>query len=150
MKYLKWLLFVPVAIVPCLVMLGGTPWLGLVLAFALAAALTILLTYNHWTGKELACTILLLKIFYLFPYVFMIQLYYHEGPFGFLSLALLMCAFFSFPPSLTGLAAVLRCRREGRLTHTRAVVYGILQFVFLADVVCAILLCRAAFKKEDS
>lgn len=64
--------------------------------------------------------------------------------------SILYSLFSGLPASLTGLAAVLRYRREDRLTSTQAVVYGILQFVFLADVVCAILLCRAAFKKEDS
>ena len=43
---------------------------------------------------------------------------------------------------LVGLAAVLRCRMEGRLTARAAIVNGILQFVFCADVISAIWVYR--------
>lgn len=39
---------------------------------------------------------------------------------------------------LAGLAAVLRCRAEGRLTTKAAVLNGILQFIFCADVFSAV------------
>lgn len=39
---------------------------------------------------------------------------------------------------LAGLAAVLRCRAEGRLATKTAVLNGILQFVFCADVFSAV------------
>ena len=43
---------------------------------------------------------------------------------------------------LVGLAAVLRCRVEGRLTNKAAAVNGILQFVFCADIISAIWVYR--------
>lgn len=49
---------------------------------------------------------------------------------------------------MLGLAAVLRCKKEGLLTSKQAVVYSILQFVFCADVIAAVLLWRKASRGE--
>lgn len=182
MKYLKWLLFVPVAAYPWLLVLifthcSSEQTVGLcALAFAVAltAALAVFFTRNNWTVKELSLAALAVRLLHIFPCLYLLT------SVGFLSLlpywtsqaepsnmrnlvflleclalllmvvGLILYSLFSgLPASLTGLAAVLRCRKEDRLTSTQAVVYGISQFVFLADVVCAILLCRATFKKED-
>ena len=47
-----------------------------------------------------------------------------------------------FLSGLVGLAAVLRCRAEGRLTDKAAIVNGIFQFVFCADIISAIWVYR--------
>lgn len=181
MKYLKWLLFIPiVAVLPYLYdhCFGLSEQLGCCLsvsALALAAAAIVYFTRSHWTGKELSLAVLVTKILQLLPCLYLLimsvqagalgLLFHHlettshseENPsllFFFLCLFvvlwfLLYTLFSGLPTSLAGLAAVLRCREESRLTSTQAAVYGVLQFIFLADVVCAILLCRAAFKEED-
>ena len=50
---------------------------------------------------------------------------------------------------LVGLAAVLRCRTEGRLTRKAAILNGILQFVFCADVCSAVWVFYKSGKREE-
>ncbi len=173
MKYLKWLLVVPIAVSPLLLWFTlGTEWVLWGLFFCFLAALAVCLSRNYWTGKELAWTALTVKILQFFPSAYILRGSCLLGVFSawaattppndhyvmfllgelvsfLLVLFLLLYVLCILPACLLGLAAVLRCRKEGRLTSKQAVVYGVLQFVFLADVVCAILLCRATFKKED-
>lgn len=181
MKHLKWLLFLPIVAFPCFLnyLLAFSEFdqtaVLCALAVALAAALTVFFTRNHWTVKELSVVTLISKLlhtfFTIYPFIavgFVSILAYwtslvepskeRDGILALYCIMLFLLLLFlllytllsGLPSSLAGLAAVLRCRKEGRLTSKRAAIYGVLQFVFLADVVCAILLCRAAFKKEGS
>lgn len=49
---------------------------------------------------------------------------------------------------LAGLAAVLRCRSEGRLAGKAAVLNGILQFIFCADVFSAVWVYQKSKEKR--
>ncbi len=169
LKYLKWLLVVPIVASPLLfwfdpdraVLCGLLAFLCVLPAFFLQSL---------WTDKELAWTALVVKALHLFPSAYTLGVTCLSWVFSawaaadpnnpMFSLGLLvsfLSIFFlplyilsALPGCLLGLAAVLRCRKEGRLTSTQTAIYGVLQFVLLADVVCAILLCRAALKKEVS
>ncbi len=51
---------------------------------------------------------------------------------------------------LVGLAAVLRCRAEGKLERKAAVIHGILQFIFCADVFSAVWVYIKSRKEKES
>ena len=172
MKYLKWLLLLPVAVYPYIyfvVIMPGLPedienilrWLvntldlniwsfiGLTWLVGLAGALLIFLSRKHWTARELALANMLIKLIhipsYMFWFIFGIAMILFMGPVW----AFLMDAMTIALSGLAGLAAVLRCRAEGRLTTGAAVVSGILQFVFCADVFSAIWVYIKSRKEKE-
>ena len=146
----------PVAVFPYTIWLVGTIEENLHIAPVLQVALFWLLglmgavyTFwqslrGNWEGRELALAGMLIKLFQIENYVMLFV--------GGAGLGLL------FPPialflwlldvltivlsGLVGLGAVFRCRGEGRLTNRAALVNGMLQFVFCADVFSAIWVYR--------
>ncbi len=153
MKYLKWLSPLYVAAFPYLCLWGiygaqavlhGNPfvWMGLLWLAGLAAGLAVLLARNRWTVRELARVNLFIKLVHIPAYVF----WFAAGILFFLfmgaPLAFFMDVMAISLSGLVGLAAVTRCKKEGVLTGKQAVIHGILQFIFCADVVSAIILYR--------
>lgn len=147
MTHLKWIPPLYTAVFPyvCLAALYGEPLrdifprhpfrlVGLAWAVGLAAALVVLFTRNRWTARELARANMLIKLVHIPAYVF----WFAVGILFFLfmgaPLSFVMDVMAIILSGIVGLAAVLRCRVEGRLTTKAAVVNGILQFVFCADV----------------
>ncbi len=154
MKYLKWLLLLPVAAFPYgylaelygAYIVGGSArlpidpslLLWLFRLAALAVVLIIFFTRDRWTGRDLALAGMLVKLVQIPAYV----LWFLVGM-AFFLLAGPVMAFFVDAQTillsgLVGLAAVLRCRTEGKLERKTAVIHGILQFIFCADVFSAI------------
>ena len=158
---LKWIPLLPVAVFPytiwivgsiapppCLsspavspVVLLGLFWLlGLI-----GGVLTLWQSLRgKWEGRRLALVSMLIKLLHVQNYITL-----------FLG-AMLLFAIPMVPvliwvvdvmtillSGLVGLAAVLRCRAEGRLTNKAAVINGILQFVFCADMISAIWVYRS-------
>ena len=153
---------VPVAVFPftiwlALGMMGGTepppihPYLLIVLFWLLGLAGAVIVLWQavrgKWQGRSLALASMLIKLLHIQNYVTL-----------FFGAALMVVIPFLFPmvaalawvvdvltiilSGAVGLAAVVRCRMEGRVTAKAAVVNGILQFVFCADVVSAIWVYR--------
>ena len=157
MKYLKWLLLLPVAAFPYLffVFYWLTHWEPFTRAelgwlVGLAAVVAVLLARGRWTGRELALANMLMKLIHIPAYVLWfglgLAIFLFAGPI----LAFVMDALAIALSGLVGLAAVLRCRAEGRLTAGAAVVNGILQFVFCADVFSAFWVFYKSGKREES
>ncbi len=120
---------------------------GIAWALGLAAALVVLFTRNRWTGRELARASMLIKLVHIPAYA----VWFAVGILLFLfmgaPLAFVMDVMAIILSGIVGLAAVLRCRRERRLATKAAVVNGVLQFVFCADVFSAVWVYRNT--KED-
>ena len=138
-------------------MLGGTepgpvnPLLLIALFWLLGLAGAVIVLWQavrgKWQGRKLALASMLIKLLHIQNYVTL-----------FFGAALMVVIPFLFPmvaalawvvdvltiilSGAVGLAAVVRCRMEGRVTAKAAVVNGILQFVFCADVVSAIWVYR--------
>lgn len=166
MKIAKWLPLLPAAVFPYTIWVVGSmadvggsapPALSpvvLLLLFWLLGLMGGVFTLwqslrGKWEGRRLALASMLIKLFHMQNYLVL-----------FLG-ALLLFVIPMVPvliwvvdvmtialSGLIGLAAVLRCRAEGRLTNKAAVVNGILQFVFCADVFSAIILYRKTGKGE--
>lgn len=156
MKYLKWLPLLPVAAFPFMIWLVGTieeqtgvnPVFQVALFWLLglvgAAAALWQSIRGRWEGRKLALASMLVKLFQIQNYV---VLFLGGAGLGLLfsPIALflwLLDVMTIFLTGLVGLAAVFRCRVEGRLTTKAMVVNGILQFVFCADVFSAIWVYR--------
>ena len=157
---LKWLPLLPVAVFPYTIWLvgsitdvggGSLPVFApsvLLLLFWLLGLVGAALTFwqslrGKWEGRKLALASMLIKLFHIQNYITL-----------FLG-AMLLFAIPMVPvliwvvdvmtiilSGLVGLAAVLRCRGEGRLTNRAALVNGMLQFVFCADIISAIWVYR--------
>lgn len=155
MKYLRWLLPLYIAAFPYLCFAGlymeqmqaifpGHPFrlVGIFWLAGLAAALAAFFTRNRWTARELARANMLIKLLHIPAYVF----WFAAGILFFLFmgalLAVLMDALAISLSGLFGLAAVLRCGREGGLTGGRVILHGVLQFIFCADVFSAVSVYR--------
>lgn len=124
--------------------LDKDPWTAVLWFWlaALAAALALFLTRKGWSARQLARAGMWVKLVqipaYVMWFVLGAALFLFMGPL----LAFLVDAMTILLSGLIGLAAVLRCRREGILTVRQAVIHGILQFVFCADVFSAVILYR--------
>ena len=152
MKYLKWLLLflllLPPAVLPLYFLPRPRPspdssassgwsflpflWLGLVFL----CVLLVFFTRSRWTGKELALANAWIKLIHLPIHMFWFNMGLLTHFFVWRLLAFFMGGAIALS-GLVGLAAVLRCRAEGRFTTGVAVINGILQFVFFADVLSA-------------
>ena len=173
MKYLKWLLLLPVAVYPYIYFvvvfdllsedikdilswlvntldLNIWSFIGLTWLVGLAGALLIFLSRKHWTARELALANMLIKLIHIPSYVIWfilgIAMILFMGPVW----AFLMDAMTIALSGLVGVVAVLRCRAGGRLTTRAATVNGILQFVFCADVFSAIWVFYKSGKSKES
>ena len=102
---------------------------------------------GRWQGRRLALASMIIKLLHIQSYValFFIAL---SGVFLLFLLPMLVALVWVLDvmtiilSGLVGLAGVLRCRAEGRLTTKAAIVNGILQFVFCADVFSAVWVYR--------
>lgn len=156
----KWLPLLPVAVFPYTIwVVGSITDVGggslpvfvpsvLLLLFWLLGLIGGVLTFwqsvrGKWEGRRLALAGMLIKLFHIQNYITL-----------FLG-AMLLFVIPMVPvliwvvdvmtillSGLVGLAAVVRCRMEGRLTNKAAVVNGLLQFVFCADIISAIWVYR--------
>lgn len=155
MKYLKWLLLLPVAAFPYVYFVGnwldfsGDSWtlIGFGWLPGLVAAALVFLTRNHWTAKELALANMLIKLVQIPAYVIWFAVAVVLFLFMGALIALVMDGMAIILSGLVGLAAVLRCRKEGQLAGEKALLHGILQFVFCADVVSAVLVYRESRRR---
>lgn len=157
MKYLKWLLFLPIAGFPYvlfLVLYGhGDFWGALSVTWltGLICALVVLFVRRLWSVQALSLTAMIVKLLqipaYVMWFLFAMVAFLFGGPviaFFFDVLTIILSG-------LLGLAGVLRTREEGKLTTPQAVGYGILQFIFCVDIVSAILVyCASRKHKEET
>lgn len=124
--------------------LDKNPWTAVLWFWlaALAGAIALLFTRRDWDARQLARAGMWVKLLQIPAYAlwFMVGavMFIFMGPL----LAFLVDAMTIILSGLVGLGAVLRSKKEGILTVSQAVVHGILQFVFCADVVSAIILYR--------
>ncbi len=160
MKAAKWLPLLPAAVFPYTIWVVGSmtdvggsapptlsPVVLLLLLWLLGLIGGVVILWQslrgEWEGRKLALVSMLIKLFHIQNYIVL-----------FLG-AMLLFAIPMVPvliwvvdvmtialSGLVGLAAVLRCRVEGRLTNKAAAVNGILQFVFCADIISAIWVYR--------
>lgn len=157
-QYLRWLLLVPITVFPygALLLLYShleqfwsilcAMWLA-----GLACALAAIFLRQRWEPETLALGTMLVKLVQIPAYV----LWFIFAVVAFLFGGAVVAFFFdalTIPLSgILGLAAVLRNRRAGRLTTAQAVGYGILQFMFCADIIAAILVyCQSRKHKEET
>ena len=160
MKIMTWIVLLPVAAFPYTIWIVGRiadvggrepPGVSPVILlglFWLAGLVGTIITFwqsfwGKWEGRKLALASMLIKLFHIQNYIvlFLGALFLFVIPIvpaliwavDVMTIAL---------SGLVGLAAVLRCRMEGRLTARAAIVNGILQFVFCADVISAIWVYR--------
>ena len=146
MKVLKWLLLLPPAILPYLPFFlssadGGflpayMKWFGV----ALGCSLVVYFTRSRWDAGELSlaiCVVKLVQILVMTRYIYAI-----------LFLPLLYYLYF-LPTCLVGLSAVLQSREEEVLPTKRAALHGVLQFLFIADVVSAVILYRKVKQSKE-
>ena len=157
---MKWIALLPAAVFPYTVWVVGDlaevggrepPALSPVLLLGLfwllgfvGAAVTLWQSIRgKWEGRKLAFASMLIKLFHIQNYIvlFLGAMLLFALPMVPVMIWLLdvMTIFLS---GLVGLAAVLRCRAEGRLTNKAAIVNGIFQFVFCADIISAIWVYR--------
>lgn len=157
MKYLKWLPLLPVAAFPYLYFVINRlalwdPWTKVVVGWfvCLAGAAVVYLTRNRWTGRELALANLIIKLIHIPAYV----LWFAVGIATLLLLgpviAFVMDVMAIALSGIVGLAAVLNCRKEGLWALEKAGLYGILQFVFCADVFCAVWIYHKSRKSKEN
>lgn len=123
---------------------GKDPWIAVLWFWAadLAAAIALLMTRKGWSARRQARATMWVKLVqipaYVMWFVLGAALFLFMGPL----LAFLVDAMTIIVSGLVGLGTVFRCRKEGILTGKQTVTHGILQFVFCADVVSAIILYR--------
>ena len=160
MKDFKWLCLIPVAVFPYTIWVVGSiaeamgtaaptfsPVILLLLFWLLGLAgafLTLLQSLRGcWEGRKLALASMIIKLFHIQNYI---VLFFGAIFLFMIPLVTVMIWVFDVMSitlsGLVGLAAVLRCRVEGRLTTKAAIVNGILQFIFCADVISAIWVYR--------
>ena len=132
-------------------LLIGLFWL---LGFAGAVAVLWQTAQGKWEGRKLAMANMIVKLLQIGHYVTLFLFAVSGALILFLFPMLAAIAFIVDVMTialsgLVGLAAVLRCRVEGRLTTGAAIVNGILQFVFCADVFSAIWVFYKSGKREE-
>ena len=154
---MKWIVpLLPVAAFPYTLWMVGTieelthisPVLSMALFWlaGLAGAIVVCrqALRGQWDGHKLALAVMIVKLVHIQNYG---MLFLGAVGLGLLfpAIAVLIWIVDVMTISLTGLiglAAVLRCRADKRLTSKAALVNGILQFVFCADVFSAIWVYR--------
>ena len=124
-------------------------FIGFTWLVGLTCALLTFLLRDHWTARELALSNMLIKLIHIPSYVvwFIIGVAFviFMGPVW----AFIIDAMTIALSGLVGLIAAFCCKKEGSLTGQQTVLYGILQFIFVVDVISAIVLyCKAKESKE--
>ena len=131
--------------------------IGLFWLLGLAGALVVFwqAVRGKWEGRSLALANMIVKLLHIGHYVTMFLFAMSGALILFLlpmlaAIALVTDVMTIALSGIVGLAGVVRCRMEGRLTTTAAIVNGILQFVFCADVFSAVWVFCNSRKKEES
>lgn len=151
MKVAKWLLLLPIVLFPygfwasMWLKLPGREDLWLLLwPIGLIGALFILY-FTHKGELEthsIALANMVVKLLQIPAYALWFVMGAAMFLFGFFMVSFIVDVLTIALSGLVGLGAVLRCKKEGLLNGKQALVYGILQFVFCADVFSAIILYR--------
>ena len=146
-------------------MLGGTEpppvnpllLIGLFWLLGLAGAVAVFwqAVRGTWDGRKLALANMIVKLLHIGHYVTMFLLAASGALLLFLfpmlaAIALVTDVMTIALSGIVGLAGVVRCRMEGRLTTGAAVVNGILQFVFCADVFSAVWVYIKSRKEKEN
>ena len=120
--------------------------IGLLWLLGLAGAVVVFwqAVRGKWEGRRLALTNMIVKLLHIGHYVTMFLFAVSGALILFLfpmlvAIALVTDVMTIALSGIVGLAGVVRCRMEGRLTTGTAIINGILQFVFCVDVFSAIL-----------
>ena len=116
--------------------------LPFILGLVCTIALFIWSRRGFWSAKQLALASMIVKLAQIPAYVIWFVLGVSFFLFGLAAVAFIVDVAAILFSGLVGLAAVRRCRAEGHLTREAALIHGILQFVFCADVVSAIWVYR--------
>lgn len=123
----------------------------------LLCALIVLFTQRLWASRTLALATMVVKLVQIpsggvWSLLVLISLLCGTDPQA-PQLGLTLALFFGAPAiilsGILGLAAVMRSRKVGALTNRQAVGYGVLQFIFCADIVGSILVYRANRKHKE-
>ena len=157
---MKWIALLPVAVFPYAIWVvgdlakaGGTAspvfspvlllWLFWLLGLAGAVVTLWQSLRGRWEGRKLALASMLIKLFHIQNYIvlFLGAMFLFAIPMVPV-LIWVVDVLTIFLSGLVGLAAVFRCRVEGRLSNRTAVVNGILQFLFCVDIFSAIWVYR--------
>lgn len=115
---------------------------ALTIGLVCAVVILTLSGWRRWAGREAALLSMAVKLAQIPAYL----VFFWVGLSGlamvqFAAVTMIVWVLDLFTigiSGLAGLAAVLRCRAEGRLTTKTAVLNGILQFIFCADVFSAV------------
>ena len=130
--------------------------IGLFWLLGLAGAVVVFwqAVRGKWEGRKLAQANMIVKLLHIGHYV-TVFLFAASGAlilflFPMLAAIALVTDVMTITLSgIVGLAGVVRCRMEGRLATGAAVVNGILQFIFCADVFSAIWVFFKSRKREE-
>lgn len=122
------------------------------LGLACAIALLVLSCREKWFASNMALCSMILKLVQIPAYI----LFFMVGMSGVIFVQFLAVTFIIWLidvltitlSGIVGISAVLRCRAEGKLTRSQTIIHGILQFIFCADVISAIIVYRKS--KEGS
>lgn len=153
-KVLLVLLLIGTGVFPYAVFLGMTrvnPIVEVSFAVGLACAV-ILFVLGHrgvWSARQLALGSMIVKLAQIPAYVAWFILGVAFFLFMGFVLAFLVDAMAILLTGLVGLAAVRRCRAEGKLERKAAVIHGILQFIFCADVFSAVWVYIKSRKEKE-
>lgn len=148
-------LLLGVGALPYAVLLGLTRFtpiveVSFVVGLVCAVALFVLGRRGTWSARQLALGSMAVKLAQIPAYV----IWFIVGAAFFLFagfvLAFFVDALAILLSGLAGLTAVLRCRKEEKLTRKAAVVHGILQFIFCADVFSAVWVYIKSRKEKES
>lgn len=154
-KALFVLLLVGVGVFPYVVLLGMTrvtPIVEVSLVFGLvcAIALFILGRRGFWSVRQLALGSMAVKLLQIPAYVAWFIVGAAFFLFAGFALAFVVDVLAILLSGLVGLAAVRRCKAEGKLERKAAVIHGILQFIFCADVFSAVWVYIKSRKEKES
>ena len=133
-------------------LLIGLFWL---LGLAGAAVVFWQAVRGKWEGRKLALANMIIKLLHIGHYMTMFLFAASGALILFLfpmlaAIALVVDVMTIALSGTVGLAGAVRCRMEGRLTTGAAIVNGILQFVFCADVFSAVWVYIKSRKEKES
>ncbi len=153
-KVLLVLLLVGTGVFPYAVFLGMTrvnPIVELSFALGLACAVVLFILGRRgiWSGRQLALGGMAVKLAQIPAYVAWFVVGAAFFLFAGFALAFVVDALTILLSGLVGLAAVRRCRAEGKLGREAAIGLGILQFVFCADVFSAVWVYIKSRKEKE-
>ena len=145
-------------------LLGNNPfiailmlWLSLSIAFVCNIIFIVLCILKKWNAKGISRANMIIRLIQVPAYIiiFILGFFLLTSPFtmAFSLIFFIFDCISVFIMGLIGLVSVIRCYTVGGCTKTFAVVCGLLQFVFCADVITSIIIfikARSAAKKDTS